>query len=418
MNSFKQTIRLDQVKPSEVNPREDMGDLDRLAESIKATGGQPINPICVVREGDGWRLVDGERRYRAMVKLGTIECDAMVFASFADADEAVAMMATDEKKQLSETEAAKGFQRMLDLGVDDYTIAGITHRDAEKVRRVRRFAKDASEQATLDVLFAAADDDFTDEERAEILGDTWGVDRARRIKRRHERERKLAEIREALPEGIDYRKGVKPWDPEREGLIYLATVKAVKSAEKFAREHEGEGDLCAYEDNTAYALYSFVGQDEMDARAAEKSRLAQRVDHHKDCYGAAFYDVVSFLLRPWRTSPDGTLPPRVTHFEEWVKEHRAHLAAERFQTAFEDMCKGYAECRPSMAEAMNCVWTYLHDNDGFIRSWDGEYSERNAEDFVEMVDLAISDGYKPVGGNLDLYETAKGVVEKEAKDVD
>ena len=413
MNSFKQTIRLDQVKPSGQNPREDFGDIDHLAESIKATGGQPISPIMVVKEGDGWRLVDGERRYRAMCKLGTVQCDAMVFPTFAEADEAVAMMATDEKKQLSETEAAKGFQRMLDLGVDDLTIAGITHRDAEKVRRVRRFAKDASEQATLDVLFAAADEEFTDEERARILADPWGVAKARRIKQMHERERKLAEIRDALPEGIDYRKGVKPWDPEREGLIYLATVKAVKSAERFAREHEGEGDLCAYEDNTAYELYSFVGQDEIDARAAEKSRLAQRVDHHRDCYGVAFYDVASYLLRPWRTSPDGTLPPRVTHFEEWVKEHRTFLDKERFQTAFEDMCKGYAECRPSMAEAMNCIWTYLHESSGFICYWNGKYSERAAGKFVEMVDLAISDGYKPVGGNLDLYETAKKVVEKE-----
>jgi ParB-like chromosome segregation protein Spo0J len=395
-----------------------MGDLDHLAESIKATGGQPISPIMVVVEGDGYRLVDGERRYRAMCQLGTMECDAMVFPTFAEADEAIAMMATDEKKQLSETEALRGFQRMLDLGVDDLTIAGVTHRDAEKVRRVRRFAKDASEQVTLDVLFAAADEEFTDEERAAILADPWGVDCARRTKQRHERERKRAEIRDALPEGIDFRKGSAPWDPEREGLVYLSKVKSVKSAETFAKKHEGEGDLCAYEDGVAYALYSFVGQDEMDARAAEKSRLAQRVDHHKECYGAAFYEASSYLLRPWRTLPDGTLPPRVTHFEEWVKEHRAHLATERFQTAFEDMCKGYAECRPSMAEAMNCVWTQFHDGDGFIRSWDGMYNAYRAEKFVEMVDLAISDGYKPVGGDLDLYETAKKVVEKEAKNVD
>ena len=412
MNSFKQTIRLDQVKPSEVNPREDMGDLDRLAESIKATGGQPINPICVVREGDGWRLVDGERRYRAMVKLGTVECDAMVCPTFADADEAVAMMATDEKKQLSDEEAARGFQRMLDLGVDDFTIAGVMHRDAEKVKRVRRFAKDAPKQATLDALFAAADEDFTDEERAAILADTWGVDRARRIKQKHERERKLSEIREALPEGIDYRKGVKPWDPEREGLIYLATVKAVKSAEKFAREHEGEGDLCAYEDNTAYALYSFVGQDEMDARTADKSRLAQRVDHHKECYGAAFYEVVSFLLRPWRTSPDGTLPPRVTHFEQWVKEHRAYLATERFQTAFEDMAKGYAECRPSMAEAMEAIWN-KHEQGGFVNSWDGSYNVYAIKHFVKLVGLAIEDGFVPEGGVADLYTEAEEAIKDE-----
>ena len=412
MNSFKQTIMLADVKPSGQNPREDFGDLDHLAESIKATGGQPISPIMVVVEGDGYRLVDGERRYRAMCQLGTIECDAMVFPTFAEADEAIAMMATDEKKQLSETEALRGFQRMLDLGVDDLTIAGITHRDAEKVRRVRRIAKEAPDQTTLTALFAASDEDFTDEERKEILTCKAPGLRAGVIRERHERERTLAEIRDALPAGIDFRKGAVPWDPEREGLVYLSKVKSVKSAETFAKKHEGEGDLCAYVENTSYKLYSFIGQEEMDAKAAEKSRLKQRVDTHKECYGQAFYEVASFLLRPWRTSPDGTLPPKVTHFEQWVMETRTYLDKETFQTAFEDMAKGYAECRPSMAEAMEAIW-HKHEQGGFVYSWDGSYNTYAIRRFVKLVGLAIEDGFVPEGGAADLYTEAEEAIKDE-----
>jgi hypothetical protein len=150
----------------------------------------------------------------------------------------------------------------------------------------------------------------------------------------------------------------------------------------------------------------------MDAHAAERSRLAQRVDTHKECYGQAFYEVASYLLRPWRTSPDGTLPPKVTHFEQWVKETRTYLDKETFQTAFEDMTKGYAECRPSMAEAMERIWD-KHDQRGFVYSWDGSYNVYAIKHFVKLVGLAIEDGFVPQGGVADLYTEAEEAIKDE-----
>ena len=407
MNSFKQTIRLDQVRPSEVNPREDMGDLDRLAESIKATGGQPINPICVVREGDGWRLVDGERRYRAMVKLGTVECDAMVFASFADADEAVAMMATDEKKQLSDEEAARGFQRMLDLGVDDFTIAGVTHRDAEKGKRVRRIATDAPEPATLDAMFEAADEEFTDDERKTILesGSLAGW-RAEQFRKLHKAARNREAIRAELPDTIEYRPGSKPWNPESEGLLFLATVKTPKTARKFAEEHEGEGDLVAYEDASAYSLYSFIGEDEMDAKAAAESKQKRMLEEHAEKYDKAFREVMDYLLRPWTTSPSGTLPPRVTSFEKEVKDNRALIRHERFEKFFGDDFDKYVNCRPSMAEAMSTIWSF-HNFDGFYYSWDASHNVSPARNFVELVNMATEAGMVASDAVKEIYDMAK-----------
>lgn len=407
MNSFKQTIRVEDVRPSEVNPREDMGDLDRLAESIKATGGQPINPICVVREGDGWRLVDGERRYRAMVKLGTVECDAMVFASFADADEAVAMMATDEKKQLSDEEAARGFQRMLDLGVDDFTIAGVTHRDAEKVKRVRRIAKTAPEQATLDAMFEAADEEFTDEERKTILesGNLAGW-RAEQFRKQHKAARNREAIRTELPDTIEYRPGSKPWNPEKEGLLFLATVKTPKTARKFAEEHEGEGGLVAYEDASAYSLFSFIGEDEMDAKAAAESKQKRELEEHAEKYDKAFREVMDYLLRPWTCSPEGMMPPRVTSFEKKVKEHRRFFDQDNFEKFFGDYYDKYAACRPSMAEAMSLIWA-SHDPDGLLYTWNAGHNISIAKYFVELVDMATTDGMVASDGVKEIYDMAK-----------
>src|SRR6266436_1376633 len=47
--------------------RKDMGDIDELANSIKAVG--LIQPVIVTREN---KLIAGERRLRAMKKLGVV----------------------------------------------------------------------------------------------------------------------------------------------------------------------------------------------------------------------------------------------------------------------------------------------------------------------------------------------------------
>lgn len=54
------------------NPRVSMGAISELAQMIEASGW--INPICLAEEGDGYRLIYGERRLRAakLLKLETI----------------------------------------------------------------------------------------------------------------------------------------------------------------------------------------------------------------------------------------------------------------------------------------------------------------------------------------------------------
>lgn len=39
------------------------------ARSIEATGGEPLNPPVVVADGNVYRIVDGERRYRALSSI-------------------------------------------------------------------------------------------------------------------------------------------------------------------------------------------------------------------------------------------------------------------------------------------------------------------------------------------------------------
>lgn len=74
-------VKTDDAYPSEGNPREDFGDLEALAATFAlnpANPGEPLNPPVLVRDGEVYRIVDGERRWRAMGIAGTKAFHAIV----------------------------------------------------------------------------------------------------------------------------------------------------------------------------------------------------------------------------------------------------------------------------------------------------------------------------------------------------
>lgn len=187
-NSFKSSVPLSAMVPGD-NPRRDFGDITALSLAIQATGGQPINPPVVVRDGNVYRIVDGERRWRALKKLHGASgmADVLVFPTYDDAETAVAMLATDAKQALTAEEQARGFQRMLKLDVDDRRVAGAVRRSVADVRKAKAVAAMAPEQATLDQMIAAAEFDDEADRRAvlECAADKWQA-RAERIRRDNE----------------------------------------------------------------------------------------------------------------------------------------------------------------------------------------------------------------------------------------
>ena len=200
MPAVRIKVKLSDIVSGE-NPRQDFGDIDALAATIEATGGEPVNPPVVVMDGNRYRLVDGERRVRALRKIHDEQDEVAVIAfdEYDEAESAVAMVATDDKKELSDAERARGFQRMLKLDVPTVTIARATRRKASEVRKAMAVAGEAPEQATLDQMICAAE--FEDEEdRAAVLA--AGPDGFRRkaegIRRRIDAEREDAEIRSKI----------------------------------------------------------------------------------------------------------------------------------------------------------------------------------------------------------------------------
>ena len=126
-------VRLDQIRPNPNNPRRDWGDLESLAYSIADIG--LLSPLVVVRDGNVYRLVAGERRYKAMTEHTDIQtASCLVCPSMDEANEMVAIMGDNaHRKDFDEDEAARGVQQMLILGVGEDEAASASGRDRKAV---------------------------------------------------------------------------------------------------------------------------------------------------------------------------------------------------------------------------------------------------------------------------------------------
>ena len=229
------------IRASVDNPRRDFGDLDELAESFKATGGVPFNPIVCAQDGNVMRVVDGERRFRALKTLyhDDFEVPVLVFANASAAHEIVAMLATDDKLRLSESERAQGFQTALALGVDEQDVARVMHRKVSEVRKAKTVVGSAPAQATFDQMLAAADFEGKDQQAIlKAAPDKWQAC-VEGIRRRIAREERATEWEQAIRALEDAGKVLR-YVEEPEGFRSLVTAYTPGELLRVAADHEGE----------------------------------------------------------------------------------------------------------------------------------------------------------------------------------
>ena len=168
--------------------------------------------------------MDGERRYRALCEIygegSEREVDAIVYDTLDEANELVAMLATDDKKPLTEAEVSRGVQQMLVLGVDTERAARASRAPRGKVTAMRMMAGRAPEgvQVTLDQALAASELPDEDAEAVLAAGDSWRWE-VSKIKSRIAEEKKAEKRLEALTKA-----GVEVVSEKPEGLVALRTV--------------------------------------------------------------------------------------------------------------------------------------------------------------------------------------------------
>jgi len=109
-----QYLKIDSIKPNKYQPRENFNKqkLDELILSIKEKG--VIQPVLVRAREEGYELIAGERRLRAVKQLGIKEIPAMV-RNVDDADMiGLALVENIQRDELGPIEEAHAYQRLMD----------------------------------------------------------------------------------------------------------------------------------------------------------------------------------------------------------------------------------------------------------------------------------------------------------------
>lgn len=110
-------LGLDAIEPDPDQPRSTLGNLEDLVASIREKGIlEPIlvRPLPRVVDGAGYRIISGERRYRAAQQAGLVEVPAIIFE--VDADEAleIALIENLQRKDLTPFEEAEGYRALAE----------------------------------------------------------------------------------------------------------------------------------------------------------------------------------------------------------------------------------------------------------------------------------------------------------------
>src|SRR3954452_5908875 len=110
-------LDIDLLAPNQHQPRLQMDDarLDDLAESIKVNG--IIQPILVRRSGTEYRIIAGERRWRAAQRAGLLKVPVVVREIADGADKQLlelALIENIQRENLNPIDEALAYQRLSD----------------------------------------------------------------------------------------------------------------------------------------------------------------------------------------------------------------------------------------------------------------------------------------------------------------
>ena len=142
-------IDIDLIAPNEAQPRVQIDEkkLDELTRSIKDHG--VIQPILVQRIGDLYRIIAGERRWRAAQRAGLLKIPVVVRDMPADSDQQLLQLALVEniqREDLNPIDEAAAYQRLADqFGLTHDQIAAAVGKDRSSVANYLRLLKLADE---------------------------------------------------------------------------------------------------------------------------------------------------------------------------------------------------------------------------------------------------------------------------------
>ena len=145
MESGPTEVDVDQISPSEHQPRHRFEDarLDELAQSIKANG--VIQPIVVRKVEGGYRIIAGERRWRAAQRAGLTRVPVVVKDVTAGRDAQLLEMALIEniqREDLNPIDEAAAYEKLSsEFRMTQEEIAAAVGKDRSSVANHMRLLK-------------------------------------------------------------------------------------------------------------------------------------------------------------------------------------------------------------------------------------------------------------------------------------
>jgi len=242
-------IDIDLLSPNQQQPRVQMDDerLEELTRSIKANG--IIQPILVRRAGLEYRIIAGERRWRAAQRAGLLKVPVVVRDVPEGSDQQLlelALIENIQRENLNPIDEATAYQRLADqFALTQDQIAAAVGKDRSSVANFMRLLK------------------LPEEVRAEVAAGRLSMGHARALLGVADPAAQRHAAREVISRGLSVR--------ETESLVKdLATPKAAR-AEKQASGEEGAAVAPAEKD-----VHTRAAEDRMRFALGTKVRIVRR----------------------------------------------------------------------------------------------------------------------------------------------
>ncbi len=127
------------IRANPYQPRADFGDpaIEALAESIRQNG--LLQPLVVRPADGGWQLVAGERRWRAVRRLGWSRVPVIVRELHDEQMLVLALVENLQREDLSPLEEAMGYQRLVEeFDLTQHEVAERVGKDRSTVSNILR----------------------------------------------------------------------------------------------------------------------------------------------------------------------------------------------------------------------------------------------------------------------------------------
>jgi ParB family chromosome partitioning protein len=243
-------IDIDLLSPNEQQPRIHIDDskLDELAASIRANG--IIQPIIVRRSGNAYRIIAGERRWRAAQRAGLLKVPVVVRDVEDGADKKLlelALVENIQRENLNPVDEALAYQRLAEEhALTQDQISQAVGKDRSSVANFMRLLK------------------LPDEVRAELSGGTLSMGHARALL--------------ALPDAASQRHAAR--EVISRGLSVRDTESMVKRMTKGTNRNENPNENANPEPGTRNAepkdVHTRAAEDRLRFALGTKVRIVRR----------------------------------------------------------------------------------------------------------------------------------------------